>query len=36
MDVVEWEIGFVWFFVFLFYIGGVYLIVKLLKNYLKY
>lgn len=36
MDAAEWEIGFVWLPAFLPYIGGVYLTVKLSKNYPKY
>jgi DHA1 family vesicular acetylcholine transporter-like MFS transporter 3 len=36
MDAAEWEIGFVWLPAFLPYIGGVYLTVKLAKNYPKY
>lgn len=36
MNASEWEIGFVWLPAFLPYIGGVYLTVKLAKNYPKY
>ncbi|XP_061175641.1 vesicular acetylcholine transporter-like [Saccostrea echinata] len=36
MDASEWEIGFVWLPAFLPYIGGVYLTVRLAKNYPKY